>query len=94
MADQANHMATKDAVMETMPRIIQQLRGEIKTLKTKHSGQSTKKPDSLSYKNEKSRFNKYCCTHGIGRHNGEACRYKSVFHKEKEISLNRMGGIT
>ena len=48
-----NHMATKDSATETMEKLIQQLQGEIRTLKTKQAGQITKKHDSLSYKKEK-----------------------------------------
>ena len=50
MAAQANKMVTKDSAMETMSKLIQQLQGEIKTLKSKQAGQSTKKPNSSSYK--------------------------------------------
>ena len=38
VAAQANNTVTKDAAMETMSKSIQQLQGEIKTLKSKKSG--------------------------------------------------------
>ena len=49
VAVQANNMETKDAAMETISKIIQQLQGGIKTLKSKQAGQNTKKTNSLSY---------------------------------------------
>ena len=70
VAKQSNHMATKDDAMETMEKLIQQIHGEIKTLKTEQAGQSTKKPDSSSYKKGNGCSNKYCWTHGVGRHDG------------------------
>ena len=48
--DQANNMTTKDAAMETMQNIIQQLQGELKTLKSNQAGQSTKNAKPSSYK--------------------------------------------
>ena len=48
-AAQAINMATKDPAMETMSNLIQQLQGEIKTLKSKQSGHSTKKTNSSIY---------------------------------------------
>ena len=39
---QANNMTTKDNAMETMQKIILQLQGELKTMKSKQAGQSTK----------------------------------------------------
>ena len=94
VAKQANHISTKYAAMDTMTKLVQQLQGEIKTLKTEQVGQSTKKPDSLSYKKENWRINKYCWTHGVVRRDGEACKYKSGGHKDKATSLNRVGGST
>ena len=45
---QANNMTTKDATMDTMQKIIQQLQGEIYTLKSKQAGQIIKKSNPLS----------------------------------------------
>ena len=50
VADQANHVVTKDAAIATMKKLIHQLQGKIKTLKINQSGQVTKKPDALGYK--------------------------------------------
>ena len=74
VAAPANNMATKDAAMETISKLIQQLQGEIKTLKLKQAGQSTKKPNSLSYEKGNWWSNKYCWTHGVGWHDGEECK--------------------
>ena len=49
VADQANPMDTKDISVATMQKLINQLQGEIKTLKTKQSGQVTKKPETSEY---------------------------------------------
>ena len=87
-------MGTKDIAMETITKLIQQLQGEIKTLNTKQAGQSTKKPDSASYNKGNLWSNKHCWTHGLGRNDVEACKYKSGGHKYKATSLNRMGGST
>ena len=77
VAAKANKMATKDSAMETMSKLIQQLQGEIKTLKSKQSGQSTNKPDTSGYNKGSWWGNPYFWTHGVGRHNGEACNYKA-----------------
>ena len=50
MGDQANDMATKDAAIETMQELIQKLQGDIKTLTTRKSDQSTKKTRSFGKK--------------------------------------------
>ena len=42
VAAQANNMTTKDNAMETMQKIILQLQGELKTMKSKQAGRSTK----------------------------------------------------
>ena len=42
MAAQANNLMNKDAAMDTTQKIILQLQGELKTLKTKQAGQKTK----------------------------------------------------
>ena len=91
VAEQSNHMGTKDIAMETITKLIQQLQGEIKTLNTKQAGQSTKKPDSASYNKGNLWSNKHCWTHGLGRNDVEACKYKSDFHKYKAKYLNSMG---
>ena len=74
VAEKANYMATKDASMDTLTKLIQQLQGEIKTPKTKQAGQSTNKSDSSNYKKETWISNKYCWTHGVGRNDGESCK--------------------
>ena len=50
MAAQANNLMNKDAAMDTTQKIILQLQGELKTLKTKQVGQSTKNDNLSSYK--------------------------------------------
>ena len=70
VAVQANNMETKDAAMETISKIIQQLQGGIKTLKSKQAGRSTKKTNSSSYNKGNWWSNKYFWTHGVGRHDG------------------------
>ena len=46
VAEKANHIATKDAAIETMKKVIQKLQWDIKTPKTRQSVQSTKKTGS------------------------------------------------
>ena len=94
VAAQANNMTTKDAAMETMQNIIQQLQGELKTLKSNQAGQSTKNANPSSYKKGNWQRSKYCWTHGIVGYDGNACLKKSDGHKEKATPLNRMGGST
>ena len=60
VSKEANHMANKDTNIETMTKLIQQIQGEIKTLKTKQAGKITKIPDSSSYKKENWWRNIYC----------------------------------
>ena len=72
VAEQANNMATNDAAMEAMTKLIHQLQGEINTLKKNQAGQSTRKPNSYSYKKGNWWSNKYCWNHVIGRNDGEA----------------------
>ena len=74
---QANNMTTKDAAMETMQNIIIQLQGELKTLKEKHSVQSTKNANPSSYKKRNCWRSKYCWTHGRVVHAGEECIKKA-----------------
>ena len=64
-------MATKDAAIEIMKKLIQKLQGDIKTLKTRRLGQSTKKTDSSRYKKGSWRSNSYFWTHGFDSHDGE-----------------------
>ena len=92
VAAQANNMATKDAAMDTMSKLIQQLQGKIKTLKSKQAGQSTKKTNPSNYKKGNWWSRKYCWTHGVSGHGGESCFNKADGHKDKAIYLNRMGG--
>ena len=87
-------MTTKDASMETMSKLTQQIQGEIKTLKSKQAGQSTNKPNSSSYKKGNWWSKKYCCTHGVSGNEGEEWKYKSGGHKDKATSLKRVGGST
>ena len=85
-------MTTKEAAGDMMQQIIQQLQGERNILKPKQAGQSTKKSKPSSYKKGNLWSRKYCWTHGIVGHDGDACIKKEYGHKEKETSLNRMGG--
>ena len=94
VAAQANNMATKDASMDTMSKIIQQLQGEINTLKSKQAGQTTKKTNLSDYKKRNWWSSKYFWTHGFGGHDGESCFKKSYGHKDKATSLNMTGGST
>ena len=48
VVSQANNMTTKDAAMETMQNIILELHGELKILKAKQVGQSTKNTNHSS----------------------------------------------
>ena len=50
VSEKSNTMTTKDAAMEVMQNLIQKLQGEIKTLKSKQAGQSTKKSSPSGYK--------------------------------------------
>ena len=92
LSKQANHMDAKDAEIVTMLNLINQLQGEIKTLKNKKSGQVTKKTNTSGYKKGNWWSNPLCWTHVVGRHDVEACKLKSYGHKEKSTYLNRMGG--
>ena len=83
-------MAAKDAAIATMQKLIHPFQGEIKTLNTKQSSQFIKKPSTLGYKKVNWWSNPYCWTHGVGRHDGEACKFKVDDHNEKVTSLNRM----
>ena len=85
-------MATKDAAIETMQKLVHQFQGEIKTLKTKLSGQVTKKIDTSGYKKGNWCINCYLWTYGVGRNDIEACKFKAGGHKGKSTYLNRMGG--
>ena len=62
---QAKNMTTKDAAMETMQKIIQQIQGDIKTLKSKQACHSTKKANPSSYKKGNWWSSKYCWNHGV-----------------------------
>ena len=46
---QSNNMTTKDAAIEIMSKLMQQLQGEIKTLKSKQAIQTTSKTNPSSY---------------------------------------------
>ena len=94
VAEQAKNMTTNYSAMETMQKIIQQLQGERKTLKSKKSGQSTNNANPSSYKKVNWWRIKYYWTYGIVGHNGDACLKKAHAHKDKATSLKRMGGIT
>ena len=94
VAAQVNNMATKDADMENMQKIVLQLQGELKTLKSKQAGQSTNNANPSSYKKGNWWRIKYFWTHGIVRHAGDACLKKAYGHKDKATFLNRMGVIT
>ena len=83
-------MATRYAGMAVMQKTIIKLRGEINTLKSKLSGQATKKPDKSGYKKGNWWSNPYFCTHGVISHGVETCFKKSDGHKGKSTSLNRM----
>ena len=78
--------------MTKMQKTISQLQGGIKTLKSKLSGQATKKPDTSGYKKCNWCSNPYCWTHGVSSHDGEACFKKLDSHKEKATSLNMING--
>ena len=78
--------------MATMQKTTIQIQGELKTLKGKISGQTTKIPYATMHKKGKWWSNPYFWTHGVGRHDGETCFIKADGHKEKAASLNNTHG--
>ena len=78
--------------MATMQKTTIQIQGELKTLKGKISGQTTKIPYATMHKKGKWWSNPYCWTHGVGRHYREVCFRKSDGNNNKATSLNVING--
>ena len=85
-------MSTKDSVVATMQKQSANFRGGIKTLKSKLAGQNTKKTDATQHKNRDVNWwsAPYCCTHGVGHHDREACFRNLKGQMEKATSLDRI----
>ena len=81
VADKANHMATNDAAIETMKKVVQKLQWDIKTPTTRKSGQSTKKTGSSVLKKGIWRNSPYFWTHGLVGNQGVDYRQKAEGHR-------------
>ena len=72
--------------MATMQNTISYLQGEIKNLKSKLSGKSTKRTGTPPQKKGNWWSNPYWRTNVVGRNNGEAC-FKKIRQPQGEINI-------